>query len=105
MESTLFTTLTPNEEANLSGGNTPKKPVVDPKYILSFLFLTKNTAKASNSVTQTATGGKGGNGGPITIGGGKDSPVVIIKSTISSNGGNGGDATNTSNNAVGASAG
>ncbi|MEH1845672.1 MAG: hypothetical protein V7L25_11905 [Nostoc sp.] len=103
MESTLFTTLTPNEEANLSGGNTPK---VDPKsYILSFLFLTKNTAKASNSVTQTATGGKGGNGGPITIGGGKDSPVVIIKSTISSNGGNGGDATNTSNNAVGASAG
>ncbi|MEH1845671.1 MAG: hypothetical protein V7L25_11900 [Nostoc sp.] len=103
MESTLFTTLTPNEEANLSGGNTPK---VDPKsYILKFLFLTKNTAKASNTVKQTATGGKGGNGGAITVGGGSDSPVVLIGVTVSSNGGNGGDATNTSNNAVGASAG
>ncbi|MEH1845673.1 MAG: hypothetical protein V7L25_11910 [Nostoc sp.] len=101
MESTLFTTLTPNEEANLSGGN-PKK--VDPKKIkLAFAILNLLSAKASNSVTQTATGGAGGNGGPITIGGGSNSPVVIIKSTITSNGGNGGDASNTSNNGVAAS--
>ncbi|MEH1845670.1 MAG: hypothetical protein V7L25_11895 [Nostoc sp.] len=103
MESTLFTTLTPNEEANLSGGNTAKKDPINVKALL--LFLTKNTATASNTVKQTATGGAGGNGGAITIGGGKDSPVVLIGVKVSSNGGNGGDATNTSNNAVGAQAG
>ncbi|MEH1835009.1 MAG: hypothetical protein V7L29_23860 [Nostoc sp.] len=103
MESTLFTTLTPNEEANLSGGNAPKK---DPTNVTALLlFLTKNTATATNTVTQTATGGAGGNGGAITVGGGKDSPVVLIGVKLSSNGGNGGNASNTSNNAVGASAG
>ncbi|MEH2236126.1 hypothetical protein [Nostoc sp.] len=99
MESTLFTALTPNEEVNLSGGNTkPKKATKSLSILLTFFNLTK----ASNSVSQTATGGAGGAGGPITIGGGSDSPVVIIKSTITSNGGAGGSASNTSNNAVGA---
>ncbi|MEH2236127.1 hypothetical protein [Nostoc sp.] len=93
MESTLFTTLTPNEEANLSGGN-------DPTFKFSFFSLQKSVAK--NKVTQKATGGAGGAGGAIKIGGGSDSPVVIIGTTINSSGGAGGSASNTSNNAVGA---
>ncbi|MEH2236128.1 hypothetical protein [Nostoc sp.] len=94
MESTLFTTLTPNEEANLSGGTTTTFDIK--------LFLAK-ISKASNTVSQTATGGKGGAGGAITIGGsGKDSPVVLIGTTVNSSGGAGGSASNTSNNAVGA---
>ncbi|MDZ8188722.1 MAG: hypothetical protein RMX96_28200 [Nostoc sp. ChiSLP02] len=96
MESTLFTTLTPNEEVNLSGG---KK---NPKKNINVKLIAKKLAAASNTVTQTATGGAGGNGGTITIGGGKNSPVVIIKSPISANGGDGGDAINSSDNAVGA---
>ncbi|MEH2236125.1 hypothetical protein [Nostoc sp.] len=98
MESTMFTALTPNEEVNLSGGNK-----VTPIYNISFILKALSIAKASNTVSQTATGGAGGAGGPITIGGGKDSPVVIINSKISSSGGAGGGANNTSNNAVGAS--
>ncbi|MDZ8188721.1 MAG: hypothetical protein RMX96_28195 [Nostoc sp. ChiSLP02] len=93
MESTLFATLTPNEEANLSGGNNK---------VVKLQLALKKVAVATNKVTQTATGGKGGNGGTITIGGGKGSPVVIIKSPISANGGNGGDAINSSDNSVAA---
>jgi hypothetical protein len=101
MESTLFTTLTPNEEANLSGGTATKDKVATLK--LTLINIKKSVA--TNTVKQTATGGKGGNGGAITIGGGKDpkdSPVVIVDTTIDSSGGAGGDAINSSNNAVGA---
>ncbi|MEA5626518.1 hypothetical protein, partial [Nostoc sp. UHCC 0251] len=58
-------------------------------------------AFATNNTKQTAVGGNGGNGGNITIGGGKGSPVVIVKSNISANGGNGGDATNFNSTAQG----
>jgi len=92
MQSTLFTTLTPNEEANLSGG-TSKNVKID--------FLLTKISTAKNTVTQKATGGAGGNGGAISIGGGKSSPVVIIGTTINSSGGKGGDAINSSDNAVG----
>ncbi|MDZ8188720.1 MAG: hypothetical protein RMX96_28190 [Nostoc sp. ChiSLP02] len=94
MESTLFATLTPNEEANLSGGNNTLSVKLE--------AALKKVAVATNKVTQTATGGAGGKGGTITIGGGKGSPVVIIKSPISANGGNGGDAINSSDNSVAA---
>ncbi|MEH1939361.1 MAG: hypothetical protein V7L01_03965 [Nostoc sp.] len=95
MQSTLFTTLTPNEEANLSGGTN--------KTDIKITALLKKVATAKNTVTQKATGGAGGNGGAVSIGGGKSSPVVIIGTTINSSGGAGGDALNTSDNAVGAS--
>jgi len=97
MQSTLFTTLTPNEEANLSGGNGAKNNI-------TFKLSKFKFSSATNTVKQTATGGAGGNGGAITIGGGKDvkdSPVVIVGSSINSSGGAGGDALNSSDNAVG----
>jgi hypothetical protein len=97
MQNTLFTTLTPNEEANLSGGTTPAKVAT-----LKLTIANIKSSVATNKVTQTATGGKGGNGGAISIGGGKSSPVVIIGTTINSSGGKGGDAINSSDNAVGA---
>ncbi|MEH2296034.1 hypothetical protein [Nostoc sp.] len=81
MQSTLFTTLTANEEANLSGGN-------DKKYYLSYL----NAALASSTINQVGVAGDGGKAGNITIGGGK-APVVIVKSPISANA-NGGSVTN-----------
>jgi len=93
MQNTLFTTLTPNEEANLSGGNN--------KTDIKFTALLTKISSAKNTVTQKATGGAGGNGGAISIGGGKSSPVVIIGTTINSSGGKGGDAINSSDNAVG----
>ena len=93
MESTLFTVLTPNEEANLSGG----KSKADIKAKLE----SKKVAFAINNTKQTAVGGDGGNGGNITIGGGKGSPVVIVKSNISANGGAGGAATNLNETAQG----
>ncbi|MCC5646026.1 hypothetical protein LC607_24440 [Nostoc sp. CHAB 5824] len=98
MESTLFTALTPNEEANLSGGT---KKADDVKKSVALKLASLNLAFASNSTKQTAIGGNGGNGGTITIGGGKGSPVVIVKSNISANGGNGGDATNANQTAQG----
>ncbi|MEA5626517.1 hypothetical protein [Nostoc sp. UHCC 0251] len=94
MESTLFTVLTPNEEANLSGG-TSKVDEIKAK------LESKKVAFAINNTKQTAIGGKGGNGGNITIGGGKGSPVVIVKSNVSADGGNGGDATNFNETAQG----
>jgi hypothetical protein len=97
MESTLFTTLTPNEEANLSGGTSTKS--------ITALILSIKSSVAKNTVTQTATGGAGGNGGAITIVGGKnvkDSAVVIVDAKFNSSGGKGGDAINSSDNAVGA---
>ncbi|MEH1939362.1 MAG: hypothetical protein V7L01_03970 [Nostoc sp.] len=98
MQSTLFTTLTPNEEANLSGGTTPTKVSA-----LKVTLINIKSSVATNTVKQTATGGKGGNGGAITIGGkGKDSAVVIVDAKINSSGGAGGDAINSSDNAVGA---
>jgi hypothetical protein len=100
MQSTLFTTLTPNEEANLSGGTTPAKVAT-----LKLTIANIKSSVATNTVKQTATGGKGGNGGAITIGGGKnvkDSPVVIVDAKFNSSGGAGGDAINSSDNAVGA---
>jgi len=99
MESTLFTTITPNEEANLSGGT---NSTLTAKFTVKVVKI----SAAKNTVTQTATGGKGGNGGPITIGGGKnvkDSAVVIVDTSINSSGGKGGDAFNSSDNAVGSS--
>ncbi|MEH1939364.1 MAG: hypothetical protein V7L01_03980 [Nostoc sp.] len=94
MESTLFTTITPNEEANLSGGTSKS---------ITALILSIKSSVAKNTVTQTATGGAGGNGGAITIGGkGKDSAVVIVDAKFNSSGGKGGDAINSSDNAVGA---
>ncbi|MCC5646027.1 hypothetical protein LC607_24445 [Nostoc sp. CHAB 5824] len=92
MESTLFTTLTPNEEANLSGGTVSK---IDIKK--------KAIAFAINKTKQTAIAGDGGKGGTITIGGGKGSPVVIVKSNVSADGGDGGDATNLNETAQGVS--
>ncbi|MHC5718419.1 MAG: hypothetical protein ACYTX0_41660, partial [Nostoc sp.] len=59
MESTLFTTLTANEEANLSGGNLwYKKPV-------------KTTTSTTTTTTTTIklTGGNGGAGGAGGAGG------------------------------------
>ncbi|MFN6440876.1 MAG: hypothetical protein RMY35_028855 [Nostoc sp. DedSLP01] len=61
-----------------------------------------NIAIAKNKVTQNAKGGDGGNGGKVTIGGGKESPVLLVGSPIKANGGKGGDAINSSDNAVGA---
>lgn len=97
MESTLFTALTPNEEANLSGGTSKS----DVKKSVTLKLASLKFAFASNSNKQTAIAGDGGNGGTITIGGGKGSPVVIVKSTITANGGNGGDATNANQTAQG----
>ena len=95
MESTLFATLTPNEEANLSGGTLPSA---------TLKLKLVNVVLAKNKVAQKAIGGKGGNGGTVTVGGkdGKDSPIFIVGSPISADGGDGGAATNSSNNAVGA---
>ncbi len=92
MESTLFTTLNPNEEANLSGGSTKKVDVVAKK---------TNIAFAINNTKQTAIAGDGGKGGNVTIGGGKKSPVVIFGSNVSADGGDGGDATNFNSTAQG----
>ncbi|MEA5626515.1 hypothetical protein [Nostoc sp. UHCC 0251] len=92
MESTLFTTLTPNEEANLSGGNSTKTKIELKKKAIAF---------AINNTKQTAIGGDGGKGGNITIGGGKGSPVVIVKSNVSADGGNGGEAINSNSTAQG----
>ena len=92
MESTLFTTLTPNEEANLSGGSKSKKDVV---------YKKTNIAFAINKTKQTAIGGDGGKGGNITIGGGKKSPVFILDSNVSADGGDGGEATNFNSTAQG----
>lgn len=58
MQSTLFTTLTANEEASLSGGN--KKPVK--KYV-------KPTTTINKTTTITLTGGNGGTGGVGGVGG------------------------------------
>ncbi|MEH2412173.1 hypothetical protein [Nostoc sp.] len=82
MQSTLFTTLTPNEEANLSGGN--KKT--------DYYKAIFNAALASSTINQVGVGGDGGTAGNITIGGGS-APVVIVKSPISANA-NGGNVTN-----------
>ncbi|MEH2412171.1 hypothetical protein [Nostoc sp.] len=82
MQSTLFTTLTANEEANLSGGNKPKK---DYKSYL-------NLALALSKINQVGVGGDGGTAGKITITGGS-APVVIVKSPISADA-NGGSVTN-----------
>ncbi|MEH2458166.1 hypothetical protein [Nostoc sp.] len=83
MQSTLFTTLTANEEANLSGGN--KKAKNDYKSIL-------NLALALSKINQVGVGGDGGTAGKITITGGS-APVVIVKSPISADA-NGGSVTN-----------
>ncbi|MEA5626516.1 hypothetical protein [Nostoc sp. UHCC 0251] len=92
MESTLFTTLTPNEEANLSGGNSTTTKIDAKKKAIAF---------AINNTKQTAVGGDGGKGGNVTIGGGKKSPVFIFKSNVSADGGNGGAATNLNETAQG----
>ncbi|MHC5934914.1 hypothetical protein [Nostoc sp.] len=83
MQNTLFTTLTANEEANLSGGTKTKKSY---KSIL-------NAALAASTINQVGVGGDGGTAGKITITGGS-APVVIVKSPISANA-NGGSVTNT----------
>ncbi|MEH2316056.1 hypothetical protein [Nostoc sp.] len=85
MQSTLFTTLTANEEANLSGGNKKKK---DPK-VNSILA---NLAVASSAINQVGVGGDGGTAGKISIGGGS-APVVLVKSPVSADA-NGGSVTN-----------
>ena len=97
MESTLFTALTPNEEANLSGG-TKKEEI---KKSLNLKLSSLKIAFANNNTKQTAVGGNGGNGGNITIGGGKGSPVVIVKSNVSADGGPGGEAINSNSTAQG----
>ncbi|MEH2273845.1 MAG: hypothetical protein V7K40_03250 [Nostoc sp.] len=73
MESTLFTTLSTNEEANLSGG----------KKVLNIV----------------GSGGPGGNGGPggsadggvILIGGNKKAFAPVVGNNINANGGTGGN--------------
>ncbi|MEH2363684.1 hypothetical protein [Nostoc sp.] len=85
MQSTLFTTLTANEEANLSGGNKKKDPKV--KSILA------NLAVATSTINQVGVGGDGGKAGDITIGG-KKGGVVLVDSPVSANA-NGGSVTNT----------
>ncbi|MEH2458163.1 hypothetical protein [Nostoc sp.] len=80
MQNTLFTTLTANEEANLSGGTNK-----DYKAII-------NAAIAASTINQVGVGGDGGKAGNITIGG-KKSPAVLIKSPVSANA-NGGSVTN-----------
>ncbi|MEH2382661.1 MAG: hypothetical protein V7K27_27875 [Nostoc sp.] len=80
MQSTLFTTLTANEEANLSGGTK--------KDYKSYL----NLALALSKINQVGIGGDGGKAGNITITGGS-APVVIVKSPISADA-NGGSVTN-----------
>ncbi|MEH2382657.1 MAG: hypothetical protein V7K27_27855 [Nostoc sp.] len=86
MQSTLFTTLTANEEANLSGGNKKKK---DPK-VKSILA---NLAVASSAINQVGVGGDGGTAGNITIGGKKSGGAVLVDSPVSANA-NGGSVTN-----------
>ncbi|MEH2316057.1 hypothetical protein [Nostoc sp.] len=80
MQNTLFTTLTANEEANLSGGTNK-----DYKAII-------NAAIAASTINQVGVGGDGGKAGNITIGG-KKAPVVLVKSAVSANA-NGGSVTN-----------
>ncbi|MEH2316058.1 hypothetical protein [Nostoc sp.] len=80
MQNTLFTTLTANEEANLSGGTNK-----DYKAII-------NAAIAASTINQVGVGGDGGKAGNITIGGGS-APVVLVKSPVSANA-NGGNVTN-----------
>ncbi|MHC5934912.1 hypothetical protein [Nostoc sp.] len=87
MQSTLFTTLTANEEANLSGGNKKKK---DPKSTNSILA---NLAVATSTINQVGVGGDGGTAGDIKIGGGKGA-VLLVGSPVSANA-NGGSVTNT----------
>ncbi|MEH2316059.1 hypothetical protein [Nostoc sp.] len=82
MQSTLFTTLTANEEANLSGGTKTKKNY---QSIL-------NAALALSKINQVGVGGDGGTAGKITITGGS-APIVIVKSPISADA-NGGSVTN-----------
>ena len=95
MQSTLFTALTPNEEANLSGGTK--------KYgKLSYVFSLLNLASAKSTVNQVGVGGdaKGGN---ITLTAGK-APIVIVKSTLDASATGGSvknDATSTAVSAAG----
>ncbi|MEH2412172.1 hypothetical protein [Nostoc sp.] len=79
MQSTLFTTLTANEEANLSGGNKKYESML-------------NLALALSKINQVGIGGDGGKAGNISITGGS-APVVIVKSPISADA-NGGSVTN-----------
>ncbi|MEH2000277.1 MAG: hypothetical protein V7L00_16260 [Nostoc sp.] len=80
MESTLFTALSPTEEANLSGGNYPKPH--------------KKYNKKVTTTTIKLTGGNGGNGGNGGAGGaginntGKG--TVIVKDKAKVEGGKGG---------------
>ncbi|MBW4563346.1 MAG: hypothetical protein KME32_19805 [Mojavia pulchra JT2-VF2] len=77
MESTLFTTLNPNEEANISGGK--RKPAKVRPVLVKV------------DITQSADGGDGGD---VTLS--LDDKSKIIKSTITLTGGAGGDGgTNT----------
>ncbi|MEH2382659.1 MAG: hypothetical protein V7K27_27865 [Nostoc sp.] len=88
MQNTLFTTLTANEEANLSGGNKPK----DYKAIV-------NAALALSTINQVGVGGDGGKAGKITIGGGS-APVVLVKSPVSADANGGSVKNNATSNPV-----
>ncbi|MEH2412175.1 hypothetical protein [Nostoc sp.] len=88
MQSTLFTTLTANEEANLSGGN--KKKTTKPSTKVNSILA--NLAVASSAINQVGVGGDGGTAGKISIGGGS-APVVLVKSPVSADA-NGGSVTN-----------
>ncbi|MHC5721038.1 MAG: hypothetical protein ACYTX0_55715, partial [Nostoc sp.] len=67
MESTLFTTLTANEEANFSGG-WYKKPVKKPAPVKTTPTPTSSTS-TTKTTTITLTGGNGGAGGAGGAGG------------------------------------
>ncbi len=86
MESTLFTALTPNEEANLSGG-TKKVTKKSTKFVLSFV----NAASAKSTVNQVGVGGDA-TAGNITLTTDK-APIVILKSTLDASA-TGGSVTN-----------
>lgn len=82
MESTLFTTLSTNEEANFSGGTQPGSLAL---------------------ISSGGAGGPGGSGGSadggiVAIGGNKNikssSPTFIFDTTISADGGKGGNGGN-----------
>ena len=91
MQSTLFTTLTPNEEANLSGGTSKS-------LLVAFSLL--NLASAKSTVNQVGIGGdaKAGN---ITLTAGK-APIVIIKSKLDASATGGSVTNNAVSTAVGA---
>ncbi|MEH2375737.1 hypothetical protein [Nostoc sp.] len=84
MESTLFTALSPTEEANLSGGNSPKPH--------------KKYDKKVTTTTIKLTGGNGGNGGTGGAGGpgiqntGKGNVTVKDKGTVTGGAGGAGGA-------------